>query len=122
MATGHQSFRIVAPLSGGIKENKFRLTLPPGFNYPLQPILIGKVVQNGFESDISYSFTTPWLGVVALVTVWLVLVSMVWPDLKSVSVSTLMIFVVLVLFIGMRKSDKKKLLNELFARLENENV
>ena len=118
-ATGNARLRIVAPLSGKVKENKFRVSLPPGFSNPLTPILIGEIVQNENGSVINYSFVKPWLGILALFVAWIILQNISWPNMTRAIGSTACVFFVGALLFYMRESEKKELVSILAKLLKS---
>ena len=121
-ATGNDSFRLIDPLSGYTSGSKFRLTSSPGFNYPCQPILTGKIEKSINGSSITYSFVPPYLGIISLILVWGILISITWPDIQSTTIGSVIIIVISIFCFSLRKYDKKKLLSELLERLKNESV
>ena len=122
LATGHHSFKVSAPLSGGIKNNIIRVTLPPGFNYPCQPVLTAEVIQQNTGCNISYSFVPPYLGILSIATLWLVVFTLFSSDINKVILGSGVLVVVGVICLLLRHADKNKLIKRVLSQLNDKNV
>ncbi len=121
-ATGNNTLRVTAPLSGSIKNNKIRVTLPPGFNYPCQPVLTAEFKNQNNGCSISYSFIPPYLGILSLATLWLVVITLFPSDTTKIIIGSVALVAVGAICLILRRTDKSKLIKKVISQLNDKNV
>lgn len=104
-----KNIRVNAKYSGFVKDNEFRFTdftVIPSF---MCPILKGSIHKNGEETEITGEFTQPWIGYLALLTVFIILYSL---SIELLPV-LIILFVLSIFLISYRKTVMNKMLKEL---------
>jgi len=115
--TGNQDFAITAPFSGTTDNDKFRINKNNFIVHPFVPVAKGKIksVDNGSIIDLEFVF--PWLGHAAMVTIFMMYVSMPVPLSWGIIVAIIFIWIYLI-FSYLR--EKKDFVNALKKELSEQ--
>lgn len=109
-STGQVNFRVSSELSGAVKDQGFRVSLPPdGFSHPYRLVICGTVSEAENGSKIEFRHVKPWLPSTLIAIVFFSLVSGFWGEwIPVVAITAGLIFIGAV-SLSARKRESLKL-------------
>lgn len=110
-ATGNSSFRITSELSGNIKENRFRVTLPiNGFSHPYKPVIYGNIQNCESGSKVEFTIAKPWLANISLAIIAFIFVNEFWLEWQAMATIVGVSCMIIIISRSFRKSEIKDLI------------